>query len=114
MASKEGAQKIIKANTFMGRLKGLLGTNHLPSDTGLLLEPCNRIHTWGMKYAIDALFLDQDNQVVHLVVDLAPNKWGAGCSQAVKVLELQAGQVKTRGIEVGDVINLEKGRAEAQ
>jgi len=98
--------RVIHANTFFSRLKGLLGTRRLPADTGLLLEPCNSIHTWGMKYAIDALFLDEDNRVLQVAAALPPNTWGQKVSGACRVLEMAAGQAAAQGIMPGHVIDL--------
>lgn len=44
------------ADTFWPRLKGLLGTAALSEGEGLLLRPCNCVHTCGMRYAIDVFF----------------------------------------------------------
>ncbi|SMP65119.1 DUF192 domain-containing protein [Anoxynatronum buryatiense] len=98
--------QVIYANTFFSRLKGLLGTRQLPADTGLLLEPCNSIHTWGMGYAIDVLFLDDHNRVLQVAATLSPNTWGQKVPGACRVLEMAAGQACRLGIQPGDVIDL--------
>ncbi|MEN1760989.1 DUF192 domain-containing protein [Anoxynatronum sibiricum] len=98
--------RVIHANTFFSRLKGLLGTRQLPADTGLLLEPCSSIHTWGMGYAIDALFLDDHNRVLQVADTLPPNTWGQKMPGACRVLEMAAGKARRLGIQPGDVIDL--------
>ena len=62
------------ADTFWLRLKGLLGTAALPEGEGLFLCPCNCVHTCGMRYAIDVLFLDSDGRILKLVQALEKNK----------------------------------------
>lgn len=94
------------AKNFVRRLKGLLGTSGLPEKTGLLLEPCDSIHTWGMRYSIDALFLDEENRVLDIGHNLPPNTWGKRVKGARKVLEIQAGRAKQLQIQSGDEILL--------
>ena len=52
------------ADSFFSRLKGLLGTVGLPDGDALLLRPCNNIHMFGMKYAIDVAFVDDQGKVL--------------------------------------------------
>jgi hypothetical protein len=58
-----------------------------PGD-GLLILKCNCIHTWFMRFPIDATFLDQDDKVVKVVRNIKPWTsfvWGGW--KARKVLE---------------------------
>ena len=80
--------KIKVARTFPERLKGLIGTKSLAPDEGLLIERCTCIHTFFMRYPIDATFLDRENRVVKVVRGIRPWRpfvWGGW--RAVKVLE---------------------------
>jgi uncharacterized protein len=73
------------------RLRGLLGRRELPRGEGLLLRPSPSIHTWFMRFPIDAVFLDRELSVVGVVADLKP--WRvAGRRGARSVLELPAGE----------------------
>lgn len=78
------------AETKAERMKGLLGTQCLLAGQGLLLRPCSGIHTFGMKYAIDVLFLDGDYRVVETVDHMGPMRI-ARSYLAIMVLELPAG-----------------------
>ena len=94
------AASVQLANTFWPRLKGLLGTAALPEGEGLWLCPCNCVHTCGMRYAIDVLFLDSDGRILKLVQELAP--WRSACCwQAAAVLELPAGTVQRQKLQTG-------------
>ena len=76
------------ARTFAERARGLIGTKSLPEGEGLLIEKCNAIHTCFMRFAIDATFLDKNDQVVKVVRNIRPWRlfvWGG--LRAVKVLE---------------------------
>lgn len=76
------------ARTFFERARGLIGTKSLGPGEGMLILKCNAIHTWFMRFPIDATFLDRNDQVVCVVRDIPPWKplvWGG--FKAVKVLE---------------------------
>ncbi len=84
------------------RLIGLLGRRQLPDDEALWLRPCGSVHTFGMRFAIDVLFLDADDTVVHVEHGLTP--WRVARASAVSVVELAAGVARRNGIDVGDAI----------
>ena len=52
------AEKVLQAETLSERMRGLLGRSTLPVGEALLLDPCRAIHTAGMRFPIDVLFLD--------------------------------------------------------
>ncbi|MBQ6137665.1 MAG: DUF192 domain-containing protein [Kiritimatiellae bacterium] len=79
------------ARTFFERAKGLIGTPDLAPDEGMLILKCNAIHTWFMKFPIDAVFLDRDDNVVKVVRGIppwTPIVWGG--FRSVKVLETKS------------------------
>ena len=79
------------AETFAERAKGLIGRRGLPPGRGLLILKCNCIHTFFMRFAIDATFLDRENRVVRIVRNIRPWRlWVWGGWRAVKVLETAA------------------------
>ena len=94
-------EKVQIADTFFRRLKGLLGTNSLPSNCGLLISPCNSVHTFGMRYPITVLFIDEHDIVLKTVDCLKPGRL-AWCPQGAYVIELPAGTVNCANITVGD------------
>jgi uncharacterized membrane protein (UPF0127 family) len=84
---------------------GLLGTTSLEPESGLLIFPTQAVHTFGMKYPIDILFLDRNKKVVGLRPEVPPYRltpifWRAEC-----VLELPPGTAKRTNTVVGDVLN---------
>lgn len=89
------------ANTFWSRLKGLLGTNYLPEGKGLLITPCNSIHMFGMRYAIDVVFLDSAWRVLKVLHQFPPGKTAA-CPGSAQVLELPVGTLIQTRTTVGD------------
>ena len=82
------------------RLRGLMGRRVLPRGHGLLLKPAPSIHTFFMRFPIDAVFLDGDMSVVGVRPELAPWRM-AGQRGARAVLELPAGEARRAGITEG-------------
>lgn len=78
------------ADHFFARLRGLLFRRPLTAGEGLVLIPCSSIHTFGMRYAIDAVFLDADCRIIRMVRALPPGKVRAA-TNAKMVLELADG-----------------------
>ncbi|MBI5270514.1 MAG: DUF192 domain-containing protein [Burkholderiales bacterium] len=72
------------------RAVGLLATPQLDDPSGLWIAPCNSVHTFGMRYPIDVLFLARDGAVQRVVPGLRPWR-AAGCRRAHATLELRAG-----------------------
>ncbi|MDD4601999.1 hypothetical protein SDC9_14761 [bioreactor metagenome] len=93
------------ADSFFKRLRGLLGTKQLPMGEGLIIKPCSSVHTFGMAYHIDVLFIDKDNSIVKIAADLGPRQM-AVCSGSAYVIELPAGTATQTNTVVGDQIRL--------
>ena len=83
------------------RRKGLLGRTGLPADEGLWIVPCESVHTFGMKFAIDLVYLDR-NKCVRKVSHSVPAWRVSGCLSAHSVLELAAGTVARSQTSPGD------------
>jgi uncharacterized protein len=92
-SGKELALHLALADTLLARLKGLLGRSALPAGEGLWIKPCNSVHTFGMKFPIDVVFLDQGKRVVGVAKALRPNRISRIYSAAKSVIELPAGTI---------------------
>ena len=90
------------------RLRGLMGRRGLSRGEGLLLRPAPSIHTFFMRFPIDAVFLDAGLQVVDVRADLAPWRM-AGQRGARAVLELPAGEAQRLGVVAGAQLELKDG-----
>jgi len=101
----ESIAKVWHARGYFARLRGLLGRS-LQEDGGMLLTPCNAIHTVGMGYPIDALYLDKEGRVLRIDDAIAPGKVMPLQRGAKHVLELPEGSAKRRGIAAGDVLEV--------
>ena len=93
------------ADSPLTRLRGLLGRDGLDAGEGLLLQPASSIHTFFMRFPIDAVFLDRALVVVGIADEVEP--WRAASRRGAKaVLELPAGESLRRGLAVGDQLTL--------
>ncbi|MHC1715995.1 MAG: DUF192 domain-containing protein [Acidaminococcaceae bacterium] len=93
------------ADNFITRLKGLLGSDHLEEGRALIIRPCNGIHTIGMNYSIDVIFIDKNDKVIKIVVDM-PSRKISTCSNASYVIETPSGVVSMTNTTVGDIISI--------
>ncbi|MHB8419023.1 MAG: DUF192 domain-containing protein [Myxococcales bacterium] len=86
------------------RLRGLLGRDGLPHGHALLIEPCNSIHTFFMRFPIDVLFLDRGGKVVRALPRLRPWRATRVHLKAHSVLELWPGALEERPVSEGDLV----------
>lgn len=90
------------------RLRGLLGRRELPPGDGMLIVPAPSIHSAFMRFDFDAVFLDREMRVVRLCPQIRP--WRARSARhARSVLELSAGEIERRGLQVGDQLAVNEG-----
>lgn len=97
--------QLIQAHGWFSRLKGLLGTRTLHDNRGIWLKPCNSIHTMGMCYSIDVLFLDEKNSILKIAEQVRPFRFRLGSRHTKSVLELAAGSVEKMGLNTGDTLH---------
>jgi uncharacterized protein len=99
------ALEVDVAVTRAARRRGLLGRESFGATEGLLLSPCKAVHTVGMRFPIDVIFIDRDGRAVRIVPALAP--WRIAMSARAKaVIELAAGRAAASDIQVGDLLYL--------
>ncbi len=91
---------VSRATTMIERMRGLLGRAPLRADEAMLLQPCRLVHTFGMRYAIDVVFLDRAGTVRRIDVAV-PSSRVRGCAGAWQTLELAAGAARVVGLRVG-------------
>jgi uncharacterized membrane protein (UPF0127 family) len=81
-------------------MKGLLGRSGLAPGEGLLLRPATSIHTFFMRFPIDAVFLDRELVVRKVASDVKPWRL-VFARRARSVLELADGEAARRGVAAG-------------
>lgn len=100
--------RVEMADSFVKRFMGLMFRKSMPQNHALLLRPCSAIHTFSMKFAIDAVFLAKDGTVLHIEPAMQPNKPGKSVKKADSVLELNAGMADEFGLKTGDMLEFKK------
>lgn len=95
------------ADTSAKRRTGLLKHERLEAGTGLWIVPCESVHTFFMKFAIDLVYLDKHHKVRKVRNAVPPWRLSA-CLSAHSILELPAGTAAETGTEVGDELAIDK------
>jgi uncharacterized membrane protein (UPF0127 family) len=95
------------ADTSSKRRTGLLKHIGLERGQGLWIVPCEAVHTFGMKFPIDVLFLNKKRKVLKVKPDMVRRRL-AICLLAHSVLELPAGTVAASGTMPGDQLELKR------
>ena len=93
------------------RMVGLLGTTSLEPQCGLLIYPTQAVHTFGMKYPIDIIFLNSKKKVIAARKAVRPNRltriyWTAEC-----VIELPENTIAMTKTQPGDFVEWEDSSA---
>jgi protein-S-isoprenylcysteine O-methyltransferase Ste14/uncharacterized membrane protein (UPF0127 family) len=88
-------------------MKGLLGTAGLEPDEGLLITPSNQVHTIGMRYPLDLVFVDAENRIVGVQHDVRPGQISTKMPAATAVLELPAGALDRLAMAEGARLEVE-------
>ncbi len=97
------ANQATVARAPWARLVGLLSRQLLMPGEGMIFPHCHAIHTFGMRFPIDVVFLKEES-VVKVVPALAPGHM-AEARGADTVIELPTGTATSAGIELGDKIH---------
>ena len=87
------------------RNRGLLGRSSLPEDSALILAPCNSIHTFFMRFAIDVAFVDREGHIRRARSALQPWRMQAAF-RAFAVVELASGALERTDTRAGDRLYL--------
>jgi len=96
------------ADTSLTRFVGLLGNRTLSPGSGLWIVPSNGVHTIGMMFAIDVLFVDGKHHVVGIRKNLRPFRITKLNWRARSVLELPIGTIQASQTEIGDQLLFEQ------
>ena len=102
------AARLTVAATHWSRFCGLMGlpASSFRTGDGLWIVPSRGVHTFAMNFAIDVIYLDARNLVVHLEENLKPWRLGRVHLRAHSVLELPANTVRATGTTIGDQIEI--------
>jgi uncharacterized membrane protein (UPF0127 family) len=104
--NNELADNLVLADTFLGRMRGLLGRDALVRGEGLWIKPCKGVHTFGMRFPIDVVFLDRQLRVIAVTRSLPPNRLTRMYINAASVLELPSDTAEHTATVTGDRISI--------
>jgi len=93
---------VVAADTHLARLRGLLWKWKLRNDEGIWVVTSSGIHTIGLLFPIDVIYLDEQNRVIHLVEHLGPLRIGAVRRGCYSVLELPPRTIHSSNTRLGD------------
>lgn len=101
------AGDVTRAETQRERLVGFLGRERIERSEGMWFASCRCVHTFGMRTAIDLVFVDGQERIVRLVPAAPP--WRIyGELRARAVIELPAGTARQAQLSLGDYLALER------
>jgi len=106
------ADKVAVADSRAARAVGLLARSGLEPGEALWIVPSRGVHTWGMRFTIDVLALDEAGTVIDCVPNLRPWRMRLPKRGTAGVLELPAGTLEASRTGLGHHIALEPQRAE--
>ena len=99
--------KVRAAAGFFNRLTGLLGKDRLEEGEGLLISPCTGIHSIGMRFVFDVIFLGPDGKILYLRERFPKNSFSRIVRNAWGVLEFPQGTIERTGSELGDEVRFD-------
>lgn len=89
------------AGDSRSRKKGLLGRDGLDSGHAFVIAPCQGVHTFGMRFAIDVVAVNRDGTVVKTRANVRPNRIVMAWS-AFAIVELRADSLRVSDLRIGD------------
>lgn len=99
------------ADTSQKRRTGLLKHNNLAAGEGLWIVPCEAVHTFGMNFPIDVLYLSKQKKVLKIRENMKKSRMSI-CLRAHSVLELPAGRAAETGTVAGDQLEFTRQAVE--
>ncbi len=93
---------VTAADTALARLRGLIGKLRLSSDEGVWVVPSQGVHTLGVLFPLDLIYLDEDLKVIHTVEHFPTFRIAPIKPKAASVLELPAHAIYSSQTQPGD------------
>lgn len=106
------ARCVRMACSFQSRCMGLLSRRAIPQEEGLLLMPGGSIHTLGMRFTIDVVFLNRQMRIVGLAERVPPWRIRVAPRGTSRVLELAAGQIAATRLTTGTYLIVDSAPTE--
>ncbi|WP_092749765.1 DUF192 domain-containing protein [Acinetobacter boissieri] len=95
--------KVYLAYNFLNRARGLLFRKKLAVDECLLISPCSSIHTIGMRYSLDIVFIDACGIILEIHEDVKSFRCISSSNKQTRtVVEFRSGSLKRMGLRLND------------
>jgi uncharacterized membrane protein (UPF0127 family) len=98
------AEHVEVATSMWARFWGLMFRRKLDEGHALLIDPCSSVHTFFMRFRMDAVFLDKDGVVTKVAACMKPYRAALG-PKSKKVLEMPCGAAEAAGISAGSKLS---------
>ena len=98
--------KVNKAHDFLSRVIGWIGRSKMDPEAALWVNPCWGIHTFGMNFPVDVVFLEKNHRVVAISHNLQANRFSPFVFRAQSVLVLPARSIEKSRTMMGDFIEI--------
>ncbi len=100
-------EKGLLANNFFDRFRGLMARKRINDNEALCIVPCKGVHTFFMKFSIDVIHIDRNDNICYIEKNLKPWKMGKIVKTTSYVIEMKAGRAERLNLKVKDKIILE-------
>jgi uncharacterized membrane protein (UPF0127 family) len=94
--------RVTAADTSFTRLKGMIGRLHLRSDEGIWVVPSSGVHTLGVLFPLDLIYLDDAQEVIELIEYFPRFRIAPIRIRAASVLELPQHSIYSSQTQKGD------------
>ena len=102
------ADDVKLAKSFITRTLGLIPKKMISESEGLMIKPCNSIHTFFMKFSIDVLFVGTNDEIIALYENVKPWRILPIHFNSSYVIELKCGQISAKNIAKHDIIQIDE------
>lgn len=98
--------KVLVADSFWLRFRGLLYRKKLNPFEGLILIPCKQVHTIGISYPLSIWFLDKEGRIIKIIDMLKPYRISPYVKDSYSIIEFPETWAEKTGTKEGDFIEL--------
>lgn len=99
--------RVKRADTYLKRLKGLMFDHDIDEGLGLMIVPCQSIHTFFMRFDLDVVVVDRNDRVIACYKGLKPGKITPILKNAYGFIEFKAGTFANHQFQIGETLTFE-------
>lgn len=103
--------RALMTENFIDRFMGLMFKRPSPEFSALVIDRCESVHTFFMRFNLDLVFLDREGVVLRIINELKPFRISPVIVRAYYVIEMAAGRLNPDALSIGDIIEFEENWA---